>query len=197
MIGGRRLNDVASPTPGAPTSGALRVLRGTAVGATAMGLALAGHVAGGGSLPALRTSFAVFSLAAAGSIALSGRRWTLAELVTVLLGVQVFFHVAFGNHAMLSGAHSHAAHGLSVSMVTAHLLAAFVAALVLRRGESWCWQLMAFLRRPVQAVRAFGTVSVPDLVVTSLRAGDGPRSLRSLMLADVQPRRGPPALLAS
>jgi hypothetical protein len=176
----------------------LRVLRGTAVGATATGLALAGHLAGGGSLPPVFTSFAVFGLAVAGSIALSGRPWTLAELLTLLLGVQVFFHVAFGNHAMSPGAYGHAAHSLSALMVTAHLVAALVAALLLRRGETWCWRLTAFLRRPVQVVQAFASVSVPDVVLTSLGAGDGQvRSLRSLLLADAQPRRGPPALLAS
>src|SRR3954470_7564360 len=164
MTGGRRLIDAASPTPSAPapavpTAGALRVLRGTAVGATAMGLAVAGHVAGGGSLPTLPTSFAVLSLAVAGSIALSGRRWSLAELLSVLLGVQVVFHVAFGNHVVSSGAHSHAAHSLSVSMVTTHVLAASLAALALRRGESWCWQLTAFLRRPAQVMRAFATAT--------------------------------------
>jgi hypothetical protein len=184
--------------PGVPTSGALRVLRGTAVGATAMGLALAGHVSGGGSLPTLPASFALLSLAATGSIALSGRRWTFAELLTLLLGAQVFFHVAFGNHATSVGAHSHAAHSLSFSMVAAHTLAAVAAALVLRRAETWCWQVTAFLGRPVQVVRAFGSAWVPDIVRTSMRAGDGQvHSLRSLLLADAQPRRGPPALLAS
>jgi hypothetical protein len=163
-----------------------------------MGLALAGHVAGGGSLPTLPTSFALLSLAAAGSIALSGRRWTFSELLTLLLGAQVFFHVAFGSHAMPAGAHSHAAHGLSFSMVAAHTLAALVAALVLRRAETWCWRLTAFLGRPVQVVHAFASVAVPDVVLASLRAGEGQvRSLRSLLLADAQPRRGPPALLAS
>jgi hypothetical protein len=82
-------------------------------------------------------------------------------------------------------------------MLVAHLLAALVTALLLRQGESWCWRLMALLSRPVHVVRAFGTSSVPDLGVRSVRPGNGLLPvLRSLQLADAQPRRGPPALLA-
>jgi hypothetical protein len=199
MIGGRRVDEVDSPWSRAPTSGVLRLLRGTTVGATAMGLALAGHVAGGGTLAASATSVAVFCLAVAGGVALSGRRWTLAELLTVLLGVQVVFHIAYGNHAMGSVAvlHGHAAHGVSASMLLGHLLAALGAALVLRRGESWCWRLVALLGRPVLAVRAFDDLAVPDVGLGPARTVESRLPvLRSLLLADAQPRRGPPALLA-
>ena len=112
--------------------------------------------------------------------------------------VQVGFHVAFGSHVMSAGAHSHAPHSLSSTMVTAHLLAALVAALLLRRAESWCWQLTALLCRSVQVVRAVATVTAPDVVLMPMRAWDGQvRSLRSLLLAAAQPRRGPPALRSS
>lgn len=199
MIGGRRLDAAPAPRSGLPTAGAMRLLRGTTVGTTAMGLALAGHLVGGGSLPTSTTWVAVFALAVAGGVALSGRRWTLPELLTLLLGVQVVFHVAFGRHVMGSGAvgHNHAVPSMSSSMLMGHLLAALGAALVLRRGESWCWRLAALLGRPVLVVRAFDDLAVPDVGLGSTRTGESRLPwLRSLLLADAQPRRGPPALLA-
>lgn len=189
----------------------MRVARGAAVGATSMGLALAGHVAGGGALPSSTTATALLGLSVASSVALSGRRWTLSALLTVLLGVQVVFHIAFGDHRSAAGAvgapgvagvagvadHQHAAHSLSASMVLAHLLAAAAAALLLRRGESWCWRLVALLRRPVQVARVFAARPVPPSRARPVRSADGPLPvLRSLQLADAQPRRGPPSLLA-
>jgi hypothetical protein len=175
------------------------VARGGAVGATAMGLALAGHVAGGGSLPSSTTAAAVLGLSVAGSVALSGRCWTLSALLAVLLGVQVVFHVAFGDHRPAVGAvgaanHQHAAHSLSASMVLAHLLAAVTAALLLRQGESWCWRLVALLSRPVQVARVFAARPVPPSRARPVHLADGPLPvLRSLQLAGAQPRRGPPA----
>jgi hypothetical protein len=207
MTGGRRLEGRQSPNAtthgarrsGAPTSGAPRLGRGAVVGVTAMGLALAGHVAGGGSLPTPTSAGALLALSVAGSVALSGRRWTLSALLVMLLGVQVVFHVAFGGHPSAAGfaAHRHAAHSLGVSMVSAHLLAALTAALLLRRGESWCWRLVALLSRPVQIARVFGAHPVPASAARSVQSPDRPLpALRSLLLADAQPRRGPPAVLA-
>jgi hypothetical protein len=204
MTGDRRLEGEQRRSTGVrasadPTSGALRLTRGAAVGATAMGLALAGHVAGGGSLPMSTTVVALLGLSVAGSVALSGRRWTVSALLTVLLGVQVVFHVAFGEHP--AGAdltsHQHAANSLSASMVLAHVLAAGTAALLLRRGESWCWRLVALLSRPVHAARVFDERALPASPSRSVQLTDGPLPvLRSLQLADAQPRRGPPALIA-
>lgn len=198
MIGARRLPSVQRPRAGTPASGSLRVLRGAMVGATAMGLALAGHVAGGGSAPTSATAISVFGLTVAGSVALSGRRWTLAELLTVLLGVQVVFHVALGHQAASGAAvHQHAVHGVSASMVTAHLLASLATALLLCRGESWCWRLVALLNRPMQVVQLLGAGPVPGSGAGSVQSGQRPLPvLRSLLLADAQPRRGPPARLA-
>jgi hypothetical protein len=182
-----------------PTSGALRLARGAAVGTTAMGLALAGHVARGGALPTPTTAGALLALSVAGSVALSGRRWTASALLTVLLGVQVVFHIAFGEHRAAAGVtdHQHVASGLSVSMVLAHVLAAMTAALLLRRGESWCWRLVALLSRPVHVARVFGSPAIPATLARPVPSADGPLPvLRSLQLADAHPRRGPPALLA-
>jgi hypothetical protein len=188
--------------PAAPTRGTLRVLRGAAVGTTAIGLALAGHVSAGGALPGPTTAVALLALTVAGSVALSGRRWTGSSLFTVLLGVQVVFHVAFGSHPTATApagmtAHEHAGHSMSASMVLGHLLAASVTALLLSHGESWCWRLAALLGRPLQVARVLAEHSVPVGRVSCVPTTDGLLPvLRSLLLADAQSRRGPPALLA-
>jgi hypothetical protein len=177
-----------------PTSGWLRVARGAVVGLTAMGLSVGGHVVGGGSLPTSTTAAVLLGLAISGSVALSGRRWTFTALTSVLLGVQVVCHVALAGH---SGSHNHQ-HGVSASMVVAHVLAALVTAVALSRGESWCWQLVALLGRPVHVARVFSARTHPGPGAPSLPPAVGSLAvLRSLLLADAQPRRGPPALLAA
>jgi len=178
----------------------LRVLRGAAVGAAAVTLALAGHVSAGGALPAPTSAFALLGLTVAGSVALSGQRWTGSSLFTVLLGAQVVFHVAVGSHPMTTGAtvHQHAAHSLSASMILGHLLAASVTALLLSRGESWCWRLVALLGRPARAVRLYAEHSAPHRRVPRMPSPSSQSTaLRCLLLADAQPRRGPPAPLAA
>ncbi len=164
-----------------------------------MGLSVSGHILAGGALPAPATAATLLGVTAAGSIALSGRRWTVSALVSVLLGVQVVCHLALaGSPAGHLANHRHAAHGASASMVAAHVLAAVVTAVLLSRGESWCWRLVALLSRPVHVAalltartpQAFGAPS-PAPAVGSLPV------LRSLLLGDAQPRRGPPALLAA
>jgi hypothetical protein len=184
----------------APTSGALRVARGAVVGVTAMGLSVGGHIAGGGALPAPATAAALLGLTAAGSIALSGRRWTVSSLVSVLLGVQVVCHVAVAGHAgsQLANHHQQAAHGVSALMVVAHVAAALFTAVLLSRGEAWCWRLVALLSRPVHLGALFTARTPPAFGARSLPPAVGSLAvLRSLLLCDAQPRRGPPALLAA
>lgn len=198
MAADRRL-DPGRPSVGLPTSGVLRFARGTAVGATAMGLAVTGHAVGGRSLPASSTAVALLALTVAGSVALSGRRWTVSALVTVLLGVQAVCHVAFADHPTAAPVadHHHAAHSVTASMLVAHVLAALVTAVLLRRGESWCWRLAALLSRPMHVARVFTARTVPASRDRLVPSADGSLAvLRSLLLADGQPRRGPPALLA-
>jgi hypothetical protein len=164
-----------------------------------MGLSVGGHVVAGGSLPASATAVTLLGLAVAGSVALSGRRWTVSSLVSVLLGVQVVCHVALAGHAaghLATG--SHAAHGVSASMVVAHVLAALVTAALLSRGESWCWRLVALLSRPVHVARLFTARTPRALGARSLPPAVGSLAVqRCLLLVDAQPRRGPPALLAA
>jgi hypothetical protein len=187
---------VAHPLSAAPTVGAMRIVRGAAVGVSATSLALAGHVAAGGPLPTPAIGVILVVASVSGSVALSGRRWTPSALLTVLLGVQVVFHVAFADHHGAAGMH-HAGHSLSASMMLGHLLAALATALLLNRGESWCWQLLALLGRPVHVARGFAEQVPATSAADPLQPAGGPLPLlRSRQLADAQPRRGPPALLA-
>jgi hypothetical protein len=163
-----------------------------------MSLAVAGHVAGGGALPGA-TAASLLGLTVVGSVALSGRRWTFSALATVLLGVQLVCHVALAGPATAANpaGHTHATHGTSASMLAAHVLAALATAVLLRRGESWCWRLVALLGRPAQVMRLF---AAPPVAASRARLAPATKGatalLRSLLLADAQPRRGPPALLA-
>lgn len=177
------------------TTGAARWLRGTTVALAATGLGLVGHVAGGGSVLPTRPLLVLFAALVAGSVALSGRRWTLNPLLAVLLGTQVVFHVAFAgathhlaglDHQMMG------AHNPSWRMTGAHVAAAVLTALLLRRGETWCWQLAALVTRPVRAARL---LTSPSLVASSCwrpACANRVTALRSLLLVYAAPRRGPP-----
>jgi hypothetical protein len=200
MSDGRRVDGAPSaaapPAPErTPATGLLRVARGSVVGLTAITLALAGHLAAGGSAPAPITGAALVVLTIAGGVALSGRRWTLAPLVTVLLGAQVVLHIAFAGQP--STTHHHASGAPGAAMFVAHVLAAFGAALLLRRGESWCWQLLALLSRPVHVALLYAARPVSLVAGRRLPIGDPQVAvLRSLLFGETQPRRGPPPLTA-
>jgi hypothetical protein len=189
----------------APTRGTARWGRGGTVGLAAIGLALLGHVIGGGIAPPTIPLLVLALLAVLCSVGLSVRRWSLGALFGVLVCVQGAFHVAFGDlttRAADSTSHLHhgvpvmAAHPLSWRMVVSHLLAVLVTGLLLRRGEAWCWQLAALFGTRVRAVRLLAaSVAAPDLPRTC-RAEHGPMVLQARLLVLSQARRGPPASLA-
>ncbi|MGZ4614787.1 MAG: hypothetical protein ACXV4A_04445 [Actinomycetes bacterium] len=186
---------------GAPMSGTARWARGATVGSSATGLALAGHLLGGGVTPPVLPLLVLAALAVASSIGLSGRRWSLPPLLGVLLGAQVSFHVVFDGaapshrHAVVG--HVMTGHTLGWQMVAAHLLATLATALLLRRGEAWCCRLVGVLADPLRATRQLTTpvavgVAAPSVAVP--RAGTFWQS-RWLVLS--QSRRGPPAVPAA
>ncbi len=146
------------------------------------------------------------------SVALSGHRWRMPSLLTVLLGAQVAMHVCFADmpqamHSAHAGhgdmgasmtAFSHAAMSESGAahsatlMVVSHVVAALLTAMLLRRGEDWCWALVELLTRPLMLLAA---AEVPP--PTPPRRRPGPSltgATRLLLLADSQSRRGPPCL---
>jgi hypothetical protein len=198
------LAPASAPVAAALSSGAGRWARGGTVGLVAVGVALAGHVAGGASTPEPAALAAVALGAAFIGVALSGRQWTLGPLLSLLLGAQAVLHVMFGpgdpaapvvggiphahHHAAAAATADHAALG----MLPAHVLAVLITALLLRRGEQWCWAPARALARPLRIALLAGAPPVPPrsgLPVT----GQRPSSPRSLMLAAALPDRGPPA----
>ncbi len=182
------------------TSGALRPLRGAAVGISATVLAVTGHVLAGGRPPAPTDLALLLAAAWAVATALGGRRWGLPSLLAVLAGAQVVLHVglagatpvgaagagrAMAGMAGMAGSGG-AAHG--PWMLLAHLAAALLTAVLLRRGEDWLWALLELVTRGRRApaappvVRAGAPLPFDGTVLAPL-----PSPYRSS-----EPRRGPP-----
>jgi hypothetical protein len=187
------------------TAGLWRLARGTAVGGVASVLALAGHVLGGGT-PAPVPALLLLSGTVAVSVALSARRWTTGSLLGLLLSLQAVAHVAFAHagHAVpvAGDAHSAAGHtaGLVASghahagagMLTAHVTAAVLTALLLRRCEHWCWRLLELAAGVLRALRLLG-VRVRSGWEPVALTGGRVDALRAAALDLAHPRRGPPA----
>jgi len=167
-----------------PTRGLVRIVRGAGVGAAAVVVALAGHVAGQGQIP--RPSVLVATLAGAALVAwaLSFSRWTLASLTGVLIAAQSVLHLSF---AAGSGS---AAHHQTGPMLLGHAAATVVMVALLYRGEQLLWAVVESLalrvwrslREVVSLARAIPLVPVVD------RRSAMPRS----WLGSEPPRRGPP-----
>jgi len=167
-----------------PTRGLVRIVRGAGVGAAAVVVALAGHVAGQGQIP--RPSVLVATLAGAALVAwaLSFSRWTLASLTGVLIAAQSVLHLSF---AAGSGS---AAHHQTGPMLIGHAAATVVMVAMLYRGEQLLWAVVESLalrvwrslREVVSLARAIPFVPVVD------RRSAMPRS----WLGSEPPRRGPP-----
>jgi hypothetical protein len=157
-------------------------------------------VVAGGPAPAIGPLLLVVLVVLLVSLGLSGRRWTTGPLLAVLLGSQAVFHVAFGG----AGAHAHGGQHLvagsamprhpALLMLVGHTVAAFVTALLLRRGEDWLWGVVALLARAWRAARiaAAQPVAVAPADAWRLaREASGALGLLEYAVA----RRGPPAYL--
>ena len=156
-----RLQSVSRADQAGAAGGVLRWVRAAVVGLSASGLALLGHIAAGGAAPpAGQLTIAVLAVLVV-SRALSVRRWTVGPLLTVLLGSQAVFHVAFSGAAVhVHGDAQHVAGGSPMPehsgllMLVGHSVAALLTALLLRRGEDWLWSLVALLSRAWRVVCA-------------------------------------------
>jgi hypothetical protein len=177
------------------------VVRSAVVALSAVGLALLGHLAAGGSTPALGTLTVPVLVLLLVSYGLSGRRWTVGPLVAVLLGAQGFFHVAFADaathgHGGFAGAGSPAPGHPALPMLAGHVGAALLAALLLRRGEDWLWGLVALLALAWRTARIAAPRPVPATrTLARSLPGEVPAALH--LLEDAVARRGPPAYLAA
>ena len=168
--------------------------RGAVVGLVATTLAVLGHTLASGMSPHLAPTAVLTGLSVPVAVRLSRRRWTLRSLVVVLLAAQGGYHLALSQTAMPAMSAPHPAAGAivptDVLMVLAHLVAALVAAVLLGRGEEWCWALWDLVRRPLglPAVLAVPVLGRPEPTAGWVL----PRRVDLAVLAGSLDRRGPP-----
>lgn len=195
----------AHPAPG--TTGGWRLLRGAIVGGAATTLAVGAHCMAGGRPPAWATVVSLALLLGIVSTWLSGVRWTLPRLLALFIAAEAGMHaifvgtapvVAHGSehhaHHMASAGGLFAEHGATLlpstpAMVTVHVVAAALTALLLSRGEALLGGVLDALA--LRLFRLFDAapvlVEVPQPVpVRVLRfPGQG-------VALDVRRQRGPP-----
>jgi len=204
---GRRTSPMrADTTPG--TTGGWRLLRGAIVGAAATTLAVGAHCMAGGSPPTWTAVVCLALLLGTVSTWLSGVRWTFPRLLALFVVAEAGMHAVFvgtqpvmthgtGNHAHahLSSAGSMAAEQATAllpstpAMVTGHLVAAALTALLLSRGEALLGRVLDAL-----ALRLFRVLDAAP----SVFGGQQPVPAQVLAFPrqhaalDVRRQRGPP-----
>lgn len=188
------------------TSRQLRLLRGTASSSIATLIAAVSHTVGGGAPPHLLLMLTVSVLLTPVAALLVGTRIRLPGLAAAVTATQVAFHTLFAvageiaPSAVGGGGHQHGplvlrfppqgatASAMDAPMAAAHLAAAVLTILLLRRGELLVQTVVRWvrmlLRRPLNAPRL--PVAAPPGAPCST-----PRAARRL-LADCAWRRGPP-----
>lgn len=161
----------------------LRLPRALLVTTAVLGLAVAAHTAAGGSLPPLAILALLAALILAPVTLLSRRRITLPAMALTLGAGQGLLHSVFslfhsvtghcttsgmathhGNHTnaipdcssvgAITGATHHMGQDLGGAlMVSTHVLAVVLTALILAHGEAALWQLIAWLRPLAAQIR--------------------------------------------
>ena len=155
-----------------------RLARASGAAGASVALAAAAHTAEHCTPPLLVTLGAVGALTALG-YAGARREWRLAPLVTVVVAVQAGLHAVFT--ATCGAGPAADDHTATPAMLAAHLLAATIVALSLRRAERAMWR----------AFRVLGAAPgrVADRALRRLRA---PELRRSRTPAALRPISAPP-----
>lgn len=120
------------------TTGPWRLARGLVVGASASGLGASAHALGGGGLPPIGLCVTLALLVSAATVAASRWQWRFAGLLSVLVGAQGGFHLAFramDGHAQPSMSATMPMPMATPAMLVLHLSAAVVLAALLGFGE--------------------------------------------------------------
>jgi len=203
----RRTSPVPEHTaPG--TAGGWRLLRGAVVGAAATTLAVGAHCMAGGRPPTWTSVVCLALLLGVVSTWLSNVRWTFPRLFGLFVVAEAGMHAVFvGTQPVLTHGGDHQAHhhastaaGMAAeqastmlpstpAMVTGHLVAAALTALLLSRGEALLGGVLDAL-----ALRLFRLLRSAPLLVggaqpVPVQVVDLPRQRLAL---DVRPQRGPP-----
>ena len=198
-----------------PGQGVGRLTRGTAFALAAESLALAAHLAAGGRSPSVAGLLAIGVLLVLASVGAAGRQRGAVAIVVGLGATQWVLHHAFSVLAVAgsgtalasasgsAGSH-HLAHALPPAagvlpaagmadmhagpgMLSFHLVASALTALLLARGEAVLWRLVGCLcpRLPLAAASPAVAVQLPVAVQSG-----APVRLR--LLTGGLGRRGPP-----
>lgn len=170
--------------------GGWRHLRAASVSLTAVGLAVGGHLYGGGTAPRWGAFAIVWALAALVSWHLSRRRWSVRTLIGALVLTQAAMHCLCSLQGDMAMAHGGA------TMLTGHLVATGVSVTCLRYGEATaCALAEVLLLRPVGVASRLAT---PVVVVRRrtyrVHAWREARSVAAWLRVCADPLRGPPAV---
>lgn len=166
-----------------PGTGMLRIARGGVLAVACTLIAATGHVGGGGQLPHLTPLLVTGALLGGAFVVLADRQRSLLQVAPAAVGSQVLFHAAFATFGLGSPVPD-------LGMLTSHLGAAFVMAVLTTHGDGLLWALARLLRVP----------RLPELDLTPLPPA-GPATPADLEPAlerwvrhdaRVHPRRGPP-----
>lgn len=197
-------------------------VRGLVTAVLSVFVATVSHIAGGGSTPSLLGATLALIAATLVCVALAGRSLSWARLAISVSLSQFGFHLLYSQGSAagtmtLAEDHSAHQHGLMVmgvdsvtsgapawmadnsAMWLAHATAAIVTILLLRRGESAFWGLVALGRTTWAAVFIPRLVALASLPVSAVRVRlaiedrSGPRNLGVILCG--RPHRGPPLQL--
>jgi len=167
--------------------GGWRALRAAGVSLTAVGLAVGGHLYGGGMAPSVGVLTIVWAIGSLVSWQLSRRRWTVPTLTGVLVLTQVVMHGLCSLHGQMAMTHG------GLTMVGGHAVATAISVATLRYGEDAVWAVAeAVLLRPVGVLA--GLVGSPAIRWRHCRAQPWPdcRAVTAWLLICANPLRGPP-----
>ena len=174
---------MTDPGPG-PLRGRVRLLRAGVLGGTSLGLALTGHLAGGGHQPPLALLVVCAALLGLTALTATARRVRLVVLLPLLGVQQALLHLAFDAGATAAGCGAvdpHAGHAAGAvlgcapgatamsmpgwPMTAAHVVATVLTAWLLVRGERTLWALADRVVRAATAAPSPRRHPVDDLLV--------------------------------
>ncbi|MFG1680421.1 MFS transporter [Nonomuraea sp. NPDC049269] len=176
-------------TPGLP----FRLVRTAVFAVVCLGLGVAAHALGGGTVGAPATG-AALGLSLAAAFPLSGRERTVGTILPLLGGLQVVLHLVFSlAHAaspVAATGHLHSGLVPGLGMLVAHGWAVGLTALWLARGEAVLWGLLRRL-----AVRLLIMLPSVARVPFAAPCTTEPPVFRSAVLRHMVSGRGPPMVV--
>jgi hypothetical protein len=161
-----------------PLDRSVRLVRSIAAALVCVVAASAGHLSGGGAMPAVAAA-AVFAGAVPVAWFLSSRRITPGQMIGLLVLCQVGVHLG-APHADMS---------MGPAMLVGHVVATLASAAVLARGEHFVWELARLLRLRLAPLLHL-LVPVPSM--RPLLAVVAPRPMHDARLTYSRSLRGPP-----